>query len=344
MIEGMLQKCLSFDDVLLVPKKSDIESRDQISIGSFLGGFSYSIPIISSPMDTVTEGVMASAMANAGALGVVHRYNTIAEQCQIIQSARNGCKSEKATLAAAIGASGDFLSRATSLVNVGTNILCIDVAHGHHAMVERALKSLKDSFGEDITLIAGNVATAEGFSDLEDWGADAVRVGIGGGSICSTRLQTGHGVSTFQSVVACRFVRKHAKIIADGGIKKAGDIVKSIAAGADFVMLGSLLAGTDQAPGQCIQTADGERHKVYRGMASREAQLDWRGEVRSFEGISSSVPYRGDVADILSSLSKNIRSGFSYSGAISQEELRERATFIQQTSASQVESHTHVLL
>ena len=338
MIDGMLQKCLSFDDVLLVPKKSDISSRSEISIGSHLGDYRLPLPIISSPMDTVTEGDMATAMASAGGLGIIHRYNTISEQAKMIGAALK----DTSKVAAAIGVSSDSMERASAIVSTGAKIVCIDVAHGHHVNVERAIKSIKDKFGSDVVIIAGNVATPEGFTDLEDWGADAIRIGIGGGSICSTRIQTGHGVSTFQSVIACNFVRRKAKIIADGGIKRAGDIVKSIAAGADFVMLGSLLAGTEESPGEMI--IDGERRrKVYRGMASKEAQVDWRGEVRSFEGISSSVPYSGPVSEVLKELERNVRSGFSYSGARDQESLKKKATFIQQTAASQTESSTHVL-
>ena len=336
-----IKEALTYDDVLLVPQYSEIESRQTIDIGNELGDtMLLDLPIISSPMDTVTEGAMASTLAFNGGLGIIHRYNTIEEQCD--EAVHVGVTPR--LVGAAVGVTGDYFERAQRLVQSGVQIICIDVAHGHHFLVERAIKSIRDALGRSIHIMAGNVATAEGYVALSNWGADSVRCNVGGGSICSTRIQTGFGVPGLHTIFECDKVHTGAKIIADGGIKTSGDIVKALAAGADFVMLGSLLAGTDQAPGQCIQTADGERHKVYRGMASREAQLDWRGEVRSFEGISSSVPYRGDVADILSSLSKNIRSGFSYSGAISQEELRERATFIQQTSASQVESHTHVLL
>ena len=334
----LMQKCLSFDDVLLVPKKSDILSRNDINIGIRVKKQTFKLPIISSPMDTVTEHAMAVAMANAGGLGIIHRYNTIKDQCAMIHEL------EGIPVGAAIGVTGDYMTRARSLWNAGCKILCVDVAHGHHVLVEKAIKSLKDTFDSQVMIIAGNVATAEGFEDLQDWGANAIRVGIGGGSICSTRIQTGHGVSTFQSIASCKFVKRHAMLIADGGIRTSGDIVKSIGAGADFVMLGSMLAGTDESPGETLNNKQGDKYKVYRGMASTEAQVDWRGDARSLEGISTTVPYKGPVKNILDSLERNIRSGFSYSGARNQLELRERCMFIQQSTSSKVESNTHILL
>lgn len=337
----LMQKCLSFDDVLLVPKKSEIESRSEIRLASSIGDSVFELPIISSPMDTVTESTMAKVMSDYGGLGVVHRYNSIAEQSKIVESIRQ----HSGTAAAAIGVSGDFADRANALVSSGANIICIDVAHGHHVLMERAIKTLKDSSWFDgVSIMAGNVATAEAFEDLQSWGADAIRVGVGGGSICSTRIQTGHGVSTFQSIVACSFVKRGARLIADGGIKTAGDIVKSIAAGADFVMLGSLLAGTAESPGEVFEGNSGKKYKAYRGMASREAQVAWRGEARSLEGISTTIPYKGSVGEILEKLALNVKSGFSYSGARNQVEFREKCTFIQQSDSSRVESNTHILL
>jgi len=329
-----MKETLSFDDVLLVPQKSDIVSRSEVSLTSTMGNHSFELPIISSPMDTVTESAMALAMRELGALGIVHRYASIEEQCEMVGPV---------VVAAAVGVSGDFKERVKALKEGGLKIVCVDVAHGHHSMMESSLKYLKDTYGEELTIVAGNVATPEGYKDLSEWGADAVRIGIGGGSICSTRIQTGHGVPTFQSVLDCKYVDADAKIIADGGIKTAGDMVKAIAAGADFVMLGSMLAGTDESPGQVFVSGDDKRYKVYRGMASVEAQVDWRGEARSLEGVSTTIPYKGSVVDIISGLKQNIRSGLSYSGARSIEEFQAKAKFIRQTSASIVESGTHIL-
>ena len=333
----MLQKTVSFDDILLVPQKSEIKSRSDIDISSNIGTEKYSLPIISSPMDTVTGPAMANAMHAAGALGVFHRYNSIQEQVAMVKEVPKGSSG------AAIGVTGDYMERAHALIEAGVNLICVDVAHGHHVSVKKAVESIKNKFGDNIILMAGNVATAEGFSDLEDWGTDVIRVGVGGGSICSTRMQTGHGLPTMHSIILASQVAKRALIVADGGIKTAGDAVKCFAAGADFIMLGSILAGTDESPGQILSRNDGKKFKVYRGMASPEAQLDWRGETNSLEGISTTVPYKGPVSNILQEMDKNIRSGLSYSGASNLKTFRNKALMVRQTQAGIKESYTHIL-
>ena len=331
-----MQNSLSFDDVLLEPKYSDIESRGQIDIGNHLSETAYlELPVISSPMDTVTEDEMSWTMCDEGGLGVLHRYNTIEEQVALV-------KKRRCFTAAAIGVTGEYEERACALVDAGVRYLCLDVAHGHHILVKNALKTLRDVFGSEVHLMAGNVATLEAFNDLADWGADSIRVGIGGGSICSTRINTGHGVPTFQSIHDCSYSDRDAKLIADGGIKNSGDIVKALAAGADFVMLGSVLAGTDESPGE-IFTSGNKKYKVYRGMASRSAQMDWRGQSSSPEGISTTIPYKGPVTDILRDLAGNVRSGFSYTGARDLRDLQNSSTFLRQTAAGQYESSTHIL-
>jgi len=372
-----MKTALSFDDVLLVPRMSKIQSRSEVSLCSCLREETWeedtnrkvphvllNLPIISSPMDTVTGRDMAIAMEKAGGLGIVHRYCSIDEQIEMVKPEDNKSsvwdevlisrKSSKPQLtfeappirriAAAIGVTGDYMERAQELVNNDCNIFCVDVAHGHHISVKKALKALKKEFGDRVIIIAGNVATAKGYEALSRWGADAVRVGIGGGSICSTRIQTGHGVPTFQSILDCVNSEGDAYIIADGGIRNSGDIVKALAAGADFAMLGSLLAGTDESPGQVFSSGDGKKYKVYRGMASVEAQVEWRGEARSLEGVSTTIPYKGSVKKILADLEQNIRSGLSYSGARDLAELFQNAKFIQQTNAGMRESNTHILL
>ena len=342
----MFKDAVCFDDVLLVPQKSDIKSREEIDLSTKLGKKKFRLPIISSPMDTVTESEMALAMFAAGGLGVIHRYNTPQQQCKLIRDVAHKLEETNSTdinnIAAAIGTSSDFESRAKSLFACGTRILCIDVAHGHHTLVERSIKTLKDIFADSITIIAGNIATPEAFKDLSEWGACAIRIGIGGGSICSTRIQTGHGMPTLQSVLDCRDA-SDASIIADGGIKSAGDIVKSLASGADMVMLGSMLAGTKQTPGEVFQSSDNKRYKVYRGMASPEAQIAWRGKARSLEGISTTVPYKGEVEEILFKLDRNIKSGLSYTGARNLTEFQAKSRFIRQTASGLLESRTHIL-
>jgi IMP dehydrogenase len=339
--DGQLKKTVSFDDVLLVPQYSDIESRSQVSVESSLSDkISLKLPVISSPMDTVTEQQMATTMYKNGGLGVVHRYNTVQEQATIVYEAY----SEGAmNIAVAVGMSGDYMERAIASVDAGANVICVDVAHGHHSVMEKCLKSLKDKFADDIHIMAGNVATLEAFECLSSWGADSIRVGIGGGSICSTRIVTGHGVPTLQSVLECARAQTDTKIIADGGLKTTGDIVKAFAAGADFVMLGSMLAGTSETPGSVFTSADGKKYKVYRGMASHAAQTNWRGKSSTPEGVSTTVPYRGQVDLILKDLLGGIRSGLSYSGCRSMTEFQSKAQFIQQSSAGQSESNTHIL-
>ena len=331
---------MSFDDVLLVPQYSDIESRKSLSTNNQLDDkITLGLPIISSPMDTVTEVDMAFAMDTHGGLGIIHRYNTANDQARLVKKAKlKGVP----VVGAAIGVTGDFLERAQALVEEGASVLCIDVAHGHHSMVERAIQSLKTVFGDSLHIMAGNVATGEGARDLANWGADSVRVGIGGGSICSTRLVSGHGVPTFQTIIDCVEYGCSVPIIADGGIKTSGDIVKALAAGADFVMLGSMLAGTTQSPGQVFDNGN-KKYKVYRGMASSEAQVSWRGKTSTPEGISTTIPYKGDVNTILGDLRGGIQSGMSYSGARTIRDLQAKAKFIRQTPAGQSESYTHIL-
>ena len=329
---------LTFDDVLLTPQYSTITSRKNVDLGQKLDHKnSLHIPIISSPMDTVTGTTMAQTMNDLGGLGVIHRYNTIDEQVAMLRNII-GLK------AAAIGVTGDFEKRARALYDsAGVNILCLDVAHGHHVLMERALKTLKDTYGNDIHLMAGNVATLGGFNDLADWGADSIRCGIGGGSICTTRIQTGHGVSGLETILQCAESDRDAKIIADGGIKNSGDIVKALAAGADFVMLGSLLAGTTESPGEVITYTDGSKRKAYRGMASKKAQEAWRGKSSAPEGVATTVHYKGSVINIMKDLIGGVKSGCSYSGAEDLKQLRTRSVFIRQSSAAKHESSAHIL-
>jgi len=333
----------SYDDVLLMPQYSDIVSRSEIDISVDLGkNVTLEVPIISSPMDTVSGYRMALVMAECGGTSVLHRYNTIdvqwSELVEFKVSANKG-----GIVGAAIGISGDYLERARILYEAGVGFLCVDVAHGHHALVRHALQVLRKTFGLDLHIMAGNVATLEGVNDLADWGADSVRCNIGGGSICSTRIQTGHGIPGLQTIFECAKTDRDVKIIADGGIRNSGDMVKALAAGADAVMVGSLLSGTEETPGETFNDPDGCRWKSYRGMASKEAQIDWRGKYSSFEGVATRVPYCGSAKVILEDLERGIRSGLSYSGARTITELQTTAQFIRQTTSGLSESRTHIL-
>jgi IMP dehydrogenase len=329
-----MKEALSYDDVLLAPAFSEIESRSQVDLTSYLDkDLRFDTPIIASPMDTVSGAEMGIKLSQLGGVAVIHRYNTIEEQCKIVKTV----KESGGRVGAAIGTTGDFLQRLNALIFVGVDFICIDVAHGHHKLVHDAIKIIRAKY-PFMHIMAGNVATAEGFAALQEWGADSIRVGVGGGSICSTRIQTGHGVPNLTAIMDCAAVAHRATLIADGGIKNAGDIVKALAAGADFVMLGSLLAGTDEAPGDIVAGM-----KAYRGMASREAQEEWRGKSSAPEGIATTVTYKGPVEPIFNDLVGNIKSGLSYSGATTISGLFNKAQFIRQTSAGQLESSTHIL-
>ena len=332
------KEAVTYDDMLLVPQYSDITSRSDVTISSYLGHREFKLPIISSPMDTVSEKQMALAMDKAGGLAVLHRYNTIAEQQKMAATVA----SQTGQAAAAIGVTGDYLERTEALIAAGVGILCVDVAHGHHILMKKALETLRKEYDQHIYIIAGNVCTLEGINDLADWGADAVRCNIGGGSICSTRIVTGHGLPGLQTIFDCARTDREVSIIADGGIKTSGDIVKALAAGADFVMCGSLLAGTTESPGIIVSQPDGTRMKEYRGMASRDAQIDWRNKSSTPEGVASYIPFKGSVGDILDDLEGGIRSGFSYSGARNLSDLRRKAEWARQTSAGALESSTHI--
>lgn len=338
-----LKEALTYDDVLLSPQYSTICSRQEIDIGNTLKHDQdwFDLPIIASPMDTVTEGDMAYAMAQAGGLGVIHRYNDIEKQARIVRDLYDVVPPTQ--IAAAIGVTGSFLDRAIALWENGARILCVDVAHGHHVLMKQALECLKGEFGKEVHIMAGNVATLQAFNDLADWGADSIRCNIGGGSICSTRTQTGHGMPGLQTIFDCAESDRDVKIIADGGIRTSGDIVKALAAGADFVMLGSMLAGTSEAPGTTIKNADGHRVKKYRGMASKAAQINWRGKYSSNEGVSAEIAYKGSVDSILVDLAAGIRSGFSYTGARNIIELQTKAKFVRQTSHGLQEGRAHIL-
>lgn len=342
----MIQTALTFDDVLLVPAFSSITSRSEVDLSQQLDkNITLCLPVISSPMDTVTETDMAVAISQAGGLGIIHRYNSIEQQAKLVTQAKeSGAK----FVGAAVGTTGDFYERTSEMVKWGVDVICVDVAHGHHQNVKDAIEKIKNHPSHyKFHLMAGNVATGKGFQDLSDWGADSIRVGIGSGAICSTRLNTGFGVPNLAAIFDCvqtpAYKSGKSKLIIDGGIRYAGDMVKAFAAGAHFVMCGSMLAGTDESPGETFIDSNGLKMKNYRGMASREAQTDWRGKSSAPEGISTFIKHKGSVVPILNDIRGNIQSGFSYAGARNFAELAGKVTFIQQTSAGMNESYTHIL-
>lgn len=303
---------LSFDDILLIPQQSDIASRKDVSLRSALGTGSNSIglrlPIIAAPMDTVCEWEMASEIRKAGGMGIIHRYMDVNLQSNQIKIA----KALNGVVGGSVGARGNFIEDALTLANAGASLILIDVANGHSEYAIEATKQLRKTFGNQMHIMAGNVATWEGYARLVDAGADSVRVGIGGGSACTTRVVSGHGVPTLSSIMEIMSkadYKKDPAVIADGGIRNSGDAAKALAAGAKALMVGRALAGTDESPGEII---DG--YKTFRGMASREAQEAGRGVVSGVEGISTTVKHIGSVHNILNDFRSGISSALSYTG------------------------------
>jgi len=304
---NLMNDALCFDDILLVPQNSKIDSRKDIDLTMSAGGLTLNLPIISAPMDTVCEDNMAITLADHGGLGIIHRYQPIETQVEMIQRAVDYGHHPFGS----VGINDDFVLDAKRLVFAGASGICIDVANGHNQRTIDAVKELRNEF--DIHIMAGNVSTGAGFYDLATAGANSVRVGIGGGSMCTTRIVTGHGLPTLQSIIDAESSRSNNRlncaIVADGGIRNSGDMIKAFAAGADFVMVGSMLAGTKESPGDIINN-----QKVFRGMASRSAQEDSKGFVSVVEGAETMVPYKGSAVNIIKEMANGIRSGCSYSG------------------------------
>lgn len=331
---------LTFDDVLIVPTRSDVKSRRDPDLSSHVTRrFKLDTPIVSANMDTVTGSDMAIAMSQLGGLGILHRFMNTEEQVLEVQKMKAaGVK----ILAASIGVNGDWEERADKLVKAGAQILTVDIAHGHSQSMVDVVKTLKSRHAQ-VDVIAGNVATAEGVLDLIEAGADSVKVGIGPGSMCTTRIITGCGVPQLSAIAVCAEAAAERKVplIADGGIRTSGDIVKAFAAGASVVMLGGMLSGTIETPGE-IKSG----RKKYRGMASKAAQVSWRGELpegMAAEGESTSVAVKGHVKDVILEICGGIRSGMSYVNARELGEIKQKARFIQMTSAGAHESRAHGL-
>ena len=336
---------LTFDDVLLIPGESHI-LPNEVDIGASLTKkIKLNIPIMTAAMDTVTEAAMAIAIAQAGGIGVIHKNMPVEMQAEHVKKV----KQENLLCGAAIGATKDVLDRANLLINEGVDVLVLDSAHGHHINVIECVRKVKTTFPE-VQLIAGNVATAEAAEALIKAGTDCIKVGIGPGSICTTRIIAGIGVPQLTAVYDVSQTAKQYDIpvIADGGIKYSGDITKALAAGADVVMVGSLVAGCEESPGE-LEICDGRKVKAYRGMGSLTAM--GKGSTDRYfqsknnklvpEGVEGRVAYKGPLADTIFQLLGGLRSGMGYTGCKDIQALHEKAMFIRITNAGLKESHPH---
>lgn len=356
---------LTFDDVLLIPAESHVLPNEVDLHTQLAPNLKLNIPIISAGMDTVTEGAMAIAIALQGGLGVIHKNMSITAQAGEVANVKNVVVPSNITkaavddnnhllVAAAIGVTSDTFERAEALIEKGADAIVIDTAHGHSAGVLRKIKEIRAHF-PDITLIAGNIATGDAARALFDAGVDIVKVGIGPGSICTTRVVAGVGVPQITAIYdAATAAREyHKPIIADGGMKYSGDIVKALAAGGNAVMLGSMLSGTTEAPGEIFES-DGHKFKTYRGMGSVGAMAQAHGSSDRYfqggvneanklvpEGVEARVEYKGDVSDIVFQIIGGLRSGMGYVGAATIADLRENAQFVKITNAGLRESHPH---
>ena len=359
------KKGLTFDDVLLIPAESHVLPNEVKLDSKLAPNLQLHIPLISAGMDTVTEGNMAIAMAENGGLGVIHKNLSIEAQVEEVKKAKSKTVDPnlphpavddqgRLLAAAAVGVTSDTFERAESLLEAGADAIVIDTAHGHSAGVLRKIKEIREHF-PNATLIAGNVATGEGTAALFDAGVDVVKVGIGPGSICTTRIVAGVGVPQITAIYdAASVAQKYGKkIIADGGIKYSGDVVKALAAGGNAVMLGSMFSGTTEAPGT-IFTNEGKQFKSYRGMGSVGAMSQQHGSSDRYfqggvneanklvpEGVEALVPYKGDVSNIIYQIDGGLRAGMGYVGAGTIEELIENSQFVQITNAGLRESHPH---
>ncbi len=335
----MFNDGITFDDVLLIPAYNHYESRRlvDLSVTDKSGKLTLKLPVMSSNMDTVTESAMANFMGDKGGIGVLHRFMSIERNVEELKKCHH-------PTFVSVGCGEKELERAKSLRSAGANYFCIDVAHAHAKYVGRTLKKLRDHL-PDACIMAGNVATYAGADYLASCGADIIKVGIGGGSVCSTRIKTGFGVPMLSSIKEC--ARVDRSLVADGGIKAPGDIVKAIAFGADFVMLGGMLAGTRPTPGPVTTREDGTKVKEYRGMASKEAQDDFIGvmpEWKTAEGVAVEVPYRDDADAIIADIVGGMRSGLTYGGADTIRELQRKLNYMVVSQAARVESLPTALL
>ena len=344
-----IKEALTFDDVLLEPKYSEVLPSQVLTKTSLSNNLNLNIPILSSAMDTVTESKMAISIAKAGGIGVIHRNLNIKDQISEIKKV----KSKKLLVGAAVGAGPLEHKRAVAVLKENVDLIVVDTAHGHTKKVSEIIKIIKKVKSKKTTLCAGNIATSEAAKFLIKHGVDVIKVGIGPGSICTTRIVAGIGVPQLSAILAVRkgIGKKKVKIIADGGIKFSGDISKALAAGADAVMIGSLFAGTDESPGKLVKK-NGKYFKSFRGMGSIGAMNKGSAD-RYFqtkqkdiskyvpEGVEGLVKYKGSVNKIFYQLIGGLKSSMGYLGTKKVKNLRNKTKFVKITKAGFYESMVH---
>ena len=344
-----IKEALTFDDVTLAPKYSEILPSEVNTSTQLTSSLKLKVPLLSSAMETVTESKMAIAIAKAGGIGVIHRNLDIKKQILEVKKV----KKQKLLVGAAVGAGLNEFDRATAIIKEGVNLIVVDTAHGHTKKVGEIIKFIKRFKNNKIALCAGNIATPEAAKFLIKLGVDIIKVGIGPGSICTTRLVAGIGVPQLSAILSVRngLKNKNVKIISDGGIKYSGDLAKAFAAGADAVMIGSLFAGTDEAPGKLIKK-NGKLFKSFRGMGSVGAMNKGSAD-RYFqtkqkdiskyvpEGVEGFAKYKGDVGSIIYKLIGGLRSSMGYLGSKNITKLKIKPNFVKITKAGFYESMVH---
>ena len=345
---GTIKEALTFDDVLLLPKYSNVLPSETNIFLQLSKNISLKVPFLTSAMDTVTESKMAIAIAKEGGLGIIHRNLNIKKQSNEVKKVKN----KKLYVGAAIGTNQEDLDRARSLISNGTDLIVIDTAHGHSEKVLKTLKKIKKII-KNVPVCVGNIATGEAAKKLYENGADIIKVGIGPGSICTTRMVAGIGVPQISAIMEVKkaLYKKNVKIISDGGIKFSGDIAKALAAGADAIMMGSIFAGTDESPGKKFKFK-GKIYKQYRGMgsigamsagsANRYFQKNFKDKSKFVpEGVEGRVEYKGKVSKIIYQLQGGLRSSMGYIGAKNLKEINNKAKFVKITKAGFYESMVH---
>ena len=344
-----IKEALTFDDVTLAPKYSEILPSEVDTSIKLTNNLKLKIPLLSSAMDTVTESRMAIEIAKAGGLGIIHRNLNIKKQISEIKKV----KKYKLLVGAAVGAGPNEFNRAMAILRENIDMIVVDTAHGHTKKVSEIIKFIKTKKNKKTALCAGNIATPEAAKFLLNLGVDIIKIGIGPGSICPTRLVAGIGVPQLSAILSVRngITNKNVKIISDGGIKYSGDLAKAFAAGADAVMIGSLFAGTDETPGKLIKR-NGKLFKSFRGMGSVGAMNKGSAD-RYFqtkqkdtskyvpEGVEGFAKYKGKVGNIIFKLIGGLRSSMGYLGAGQIKYLRDKPKFVKITKAGFYESMVH---